>query len=148
VWTRKHPQPDQVADDVWLGRIPTSVELRNNPFNAVLDLCAELSMDSSAIAYRTLPVLDLSAPTAEQCLSAAQTIEHLRQHGPVLVCCALGYSRSATVVAAWLLHSGRADSVEAAIARIRRARPGVVLHPVHRQALEQMTTGSGSRHEQ
>lgn len=148
VWTRKHPQPDQVADDVWLGRIPTSAELRDTSFNAVLDLCAELSMDSSVIAYRTLPVLDLSAPTAEQCLTAAQTIEHLRQHGPVLVCCALGYSRSATAVAAWLLHSGRADSVDAAIARIRHARPGVVLHPAHRQALEQMSTGSGNRHEQ
>ncbi|WP_434672907.1 phosphatase PAP2/dual specificity phosphatase family protein [Pseudomonas sp. R1-15] len=148
VWTRKHPQPDQVADGVWLGRIPTSASLKSSPFTGVLDLCAELSMDSTAIAYRSLPVLDLTAPTAEQCLNAAQMIEQLRQHGPVLVCCALGYSRSATAVAAWLLHSGRADSVEAAIARIRRARPGVVLHPAHRQALEQMSTGSGSRHEQ
>ncbi|MFL6535105.1 MAG: hypothetical protein ACJ8G8_17435 [Pseudomonas sp.] len=46
-----------------------------------------------------MPVLDLTAPTAEQCLDAAQKIEQLRQHGPVLVCCALGYSRSATAVA-------------------------------------------------
>lgn len=101
-------------------------------------------MDSTAIAYRSLPVLDLTAPTAEQCLNAAQTIESLRQHGPVLVCCALGYSRSATAVAAWLLDSGRAESVDAAIAQIRQARPGIVLYPAHRQALEQLSKGFGA----
>jgi protein-tyrosine phosphatase len=143
LWTRKHPQPDQIMDDVWLGRIPTSAALKGSPFSGVLDLCAELSMDSTAIAYRTLPVLDLTAPTAEQCLDAAQKIEQLRQHGPVLVCCALGYSRSATAVAAWLLSTGRADSVDAAIAQIQRVRPRVVLHPAHRQALGQISAGFG-----
>ncbi|WP_434649917.1 phosphatase PAP2/dual specificity phosphatase family protein [Pseudomonas sp. D1-2] len=143
LWTRKHPQPDQIMDDVWLGRIPTSTALKDRPFNGVLDLCAELSMDSTAIAYRTLPVLDLTAPTTEQCLEAAQNIEQLRQHGPVLVCCALGYSRSATAVAAWLLSTGRAASVDAAIAQIQRVRPRVVLHPAHRQALGQISAGFG-----
>jgi protein-tyrosine phosphatase len=143
LWTRKHPQPDQIMDDVWLGRIPTSAALKDSRFSAVLDLCAELSMDSTAIAYRTVPVLDLTAPTVEQCLDAAQQIEHLRQHGPVLVCCALGYSRSATAVAAWLLSTGRADSVNAAIAQIQRVRPRVVLHKAHRQALGQISAGFG-----
>ncbi|WP_053151859.1 phosphatase PAP2/dual specificity phosphatase family protein [Pseudomonas sp. Pf153] len=135
-WTRKHPQPDHMVDNVWLGRIPTSSELKDGTFAGVLDLCAELSMDSTGIAYRSLPVLDLTTPTAEQCLEAAQAIESLRQHGPVLVCCALGYSRSATAMAAWLLHSGRAPSVDEAIAQIQRVRPRVVLQQAHRQALE------------
>jgi len=148
LWTRKHPQPDQIMDDVWLGRIPTSAALKGSPFSGVLDLCAELSMDSTAIAYRSVPVLDLTAPTAEQCLEAAQKIEQLRQHGPVLVCCALGYSRSATAVAAWLLHSGRAASVDAAIVQIQRARPRIVLHAEHRRALEQLSTTQGNAHDQ
>ena len=144
LWTRKHPQPDQVVDNVWLGRIPTPAELRDSPFSAVVDLCAELSLDARHLAYRSIPVLDLTAPSPEQCLSAAQAIESLRQHGPLLVCCALGYSRSATAIAAWLLHTGRAANVDAAIVQIQRARPQIVLHPAHRQALEQLSTVAGA----
>jgi protein-tyrosine phosphatase len=81
-------------------------------------------------------VLDLIAPTSAECRHAAEAIERLRASGPLLVCCALGYSRSATAVAAWLLHSGRAPTVEQALAIIRTARANVVLHPAHREALE------------
>jgi protein-tyrosine phosphatase len=139
LWTRKHPQPDEVVDNVWLGRLPSAEQLK--PFKAVVDLCAELSLDPGDRAYQSIPVLDLTAPNAEQCLAAAQAIERLRQQGPLLVCCALGYSRSATAVAAWLLHSGRATTVDGAMAMIRAARPHVVLHPAHRQALENAYAG-------
>ena len=134
LWTYKHPQPNEVVDNVWLGRLPDGDQLQ--PFKAIVDLCAELPLNPQGRAYKSLSVLDLTAPSAEQCLAAAQAIEQLRQQGPLLVCCALGYSRSATAVAAWLLHSGRATSVDAAVAIIRAARPRVVLHPAHRQALE------------
>ena len=136
LWTRNHPQPDRVLDDIWLGRIPSRRELKAGPFKAVLDLCAELSLDPGPVAYRSLPVLDLIAPTPAQCREAAQAIDTLRQHGPLLVCCALGYSRSATAIAAWLLHSGRAANVEQAISQLRQARPGIVLHSAHRAALQ------------
>jgi protein-tyrosine phosphatase len=136
-WTRHNRQPDEVLDNVWLGRLPTRTELMHSPFTAVLDLCAELSLNPEGVAYRSLPVLDLTTPTPLQCQQAASAIETLRQHGPLLVCCALGYSRSATAVAAWLLHSGRASSVDEAIQLIKRARPGIVLRPIQRQALEQ-----------
>ncbi|MNE84451.1 hypothetical protein D3C80_1813610 [compost metagenome] len=102
----------------------------------MFDLCAELSLDPGSVAYRTLPVLDLTTPTPLQCQEAALAIESLRQHGPLLVCCALGYSRSATAVAAWLLHTGRANSVAEAFLVIQRARPGIVLGLLHREALE------------
>lgn len=140
LWTRNNPLPDQVLDDVWLGRIPTRRELKDSAFTAVFDLCAELSLDPGHVAYRTLPVLDLTAPTTAQCREAALAIESLRQYGPLLVCCALGYSRSATAVAAWLLHSGRASSVAEAFLLIQRARPGIVLGPLHREALEPLAT--------
>lgn len=139
LWTRKQPQPNLVSDDVWLGRLPDTDQLV--PFKAVVDLCAELPLNPQGIAYKSIPVLDLIAPSTEQCLAAAQAIEQLRQHGPLLVCCALGYSRSATAVAAWLMHSGRASTVDAAVAMIQAARPHVVLHPAHRQALENTYAG-------
>lgn len=145
LWTRNNPLPDQVLDNVWLGRIPARRELKGSAFNAVFDLCAELPLDSGSVAYRALPVLDLTAPTAVQCQEAAMAIESLRQQGPLLVCCALGYSRSATAVAAWLLHTGRTSSVAEATLLIQRARPGIVLGPLHREALEPLATNLEKR---
>ncbi|MBI3907262.1 phosphatase PAP2/dual specificity phosphatase family protein [Pseudomonas sp. GL-R-26] len=139
LWTRKNPDPDLVLDNVWLGRIPTRQELEDSAFTAVVDLCAELSLNPGSVTYRSLPVLDLTVLNAAQCEEAAQSIESLRQQGPLLVSCALGYSRSATAVAAWLLHTGRAVSVEEAVVLIQRARPGIVLGARHRQVLEQLS---------
>ena len=134
LWTRKHPQPDLIVDNVWLGRIPATSE--QVPFKAIVDLCAELPINPQGRTYQSIPVLDLIAPTPAECLQAAQAIERLRASGPVLVCCALGYSRSATAVAAWLLHTRRAATVEQALSIIRTARTDVVLRPAHREALE------------
>jgi len=134
LWTRKHPQPDQVVDGVWLGRVPSAREAA--PFAAVLDLSAELPVRLPGKTYRNLPLLDLVAPDSEACRQGAELIEELQRQGPLLVCCALGYSRSATLVAAWLLHSGRAASVAQAIELIRAARPQIVLGEPQRLALQ------------
>lgn len=134
LWTRRHPQPDLIVDNVWLGRIPAQGE--QQPFKAIVDLCAELPINPQGRAYQCMPVLDLIAPTCAECRQAAEAIERLRSNGPLLVCCALGYSRSATAIAAWLLHTGRATTVDQALAIIRTARARVVLHPAHRIALE------------
>ncbi|AZF24182.1 phosphatase PAP2/dual specificity phosphatase family protein [Pseudomonas sp. R3-52-08] len=134
LWTRRHPQPELIVDNVWLGRIPTSSEQQS--FKAIVDLCAELPINPQGRSYHCIPVVDLIAPTSAECLQAAKAIERLRLDGPLLVCCALGYSRSATAIAAWLLHSGRATTVDKALAIIRTARARVVLHPAHRLALE------------
>lgn len=134
LWTRRHPQPDQVVEGVWLGRVPSEREAA--PFAAVLDLSAELPVRLPGKTYRSLPLLDLVAPDTDTCRQGAELIEQLHRQGPLLVCCALGYSRSATLVAAWLLHSGRANSVEHAIELIRAARPQIVLGEAQRAALQ------------
>ena len=67
--------------------------------------------------------------------SSNASTERLRAHGPLLVCCALGYSRSASAVAAWLITTRRAASVDEAVTILQRARPRVVLGPAHRRAL-------------
>ena len=136
LWTRAHPHADEVDEGVWLGRIPAAGQAER--FHALLDLCAELPRRTSSKAYRSLPVLDLSVPSPHTLLAAAQAIEALRQEGPLLVCCALGYSRSAAAVAAWLLHSGRCQDLPEALALLRRARPQVVLSNAHQQALREM----------
>ena len=136
LWTRGQPHADEVEPGIWLGRIPAPGQAEQ--FQAQLDLCAELPARAQAKAYRALPLLDLCAPSPADCLEAAQAIEALRSHGNLLVYCALGYSRSATTVAAWLLYSGRCKDVQQALAHLRRARPQVVLSDAHQQALQGM----------
>jgi protein-tyrosine phosphatase len=108
----------------------------------VIDACAELSCRAPGAAYASVPMLDLVVPTPHQLCEAAEAIERLRVQGPLLVCCALGYSRSAASVATWLLRTGRAAEVEAAVAIVRAARPGIVLGPEHLQAI---TAAAGGR---
>ena len=177
LWTRRHPQADEVCDGVYLGRIPG----RDTQFAAIVDLCAELpyidrcgsglasrkgcgaaptvsaaklktrgcsaalsrrkaapTTGASAVAYECFPTLDLLTPDVALLQQAASAIEHLRAQGPVLVCCALGYSRSASAVAAWLVVTGRCVDAQQAESLIRKARPGIVLHSAHRHVLQQL----------
>ena len=136
LWTLRQPAPSQVVEGIDLGRLPAASDL--DGYVALVDLCAELPLLHTPQHYCSLPSLDLVAPDALTCQRAAEAIERLRQKGPLLVCCALGYSRSATAVAAWLLHSGRCQSVESAVALIRQARPQIVLGPQHLAALQGM----------
>ncbi|MBA1322680.1 phosphatase PAP2/dual specificity phosphatase family protein [Pseudomonas plecoglossicida] len=139
LWTRRHPQADEICDGVFLGRIPAAGEA--GQFSAIVDLCAELPCLAAkplANHYRSLPTLDLVVADLQLCRAAADAIETLRQQGPLLVCCALGYSRSATAVAAWLLLSGRCTSLAEAELRLRQARPGIVLRRAHQHMLRQL----------
>ena len=136
--TRRHPQPDEVLPGLWLGRLPDWRRPQHAPSLAILDLCAELPCTALTRRYDCLPLLDLVAPSAEQCRQGAERIRQLHAEGPLLVCCALGYSRSATLVAAWLLSTGHAATVEDALAQIRRARPQVVLKAEHLAVLAQI----------
>jgi hypothetical protein len=134
LWTRGDPRPVAVRDGVWLGRTPWPRTASD--FARVVDLCAELP---GPRASRAVPMLDLVTPEPEQLAKAAAEIEAARAEGRVLVCCALGYSRSAAAVAAWLLTTGRAAHVDEAVAEIRRARPRIVLDIGARAAIAQAT---------
>ena len=127
IWTRRHPGPSHAADGVWIGRMPTRAEWVRQGTPALIDLCAELPGPGGAGRITTLPLLDLVAPGAAELQTAVRVIKQCRVDGPVLVCCALGYSRSATAAAVWLLSTGRAPTAEAAISLIRGVRPRVVL---------------------
>jgi len=143
-WTRKRPQPDQIVDAVWLGRAPLPRDLDRHGFAAVVDMTAELPFSAAGRRYSLLPVLDLVAPDPATLARAAAAIEDARAHGPVLVCCALGYSRSAAAVCAWLVATGRAASVDEAIARVQRARPDIVLGEAHRNGVGALLAGARS----
>ncbi|MDX8492354.1 phosphatase PAP2/dual specificity phosphatase family protein [Mesorhizobium sp. VK22B] len=108
-WTRKLPPVVAIADGVFLGRFPAASEA--NGFGTVIDLAAELERPRDASGrWESFGMLDLLPPPADALGQAVAAIEPARGHGTVLVCCALGFQRSATVVAEWLVTSGRSHT--------------------------------------
>jgi len=141
--TRGHAPWTCVADDVWIGRSPRRGELESAGFDAVVDLTCELPLDAGSRGYKNVPVLDLTPPDASTLAVAAGNIERQRAAGRVLVCCALGYSRSAAAAAAWLVATGRAADAAGAAAHIRSVRPQVVLSDAHLGAIAAMVHRAG-----
>jgi len=124
-WTRNDPEPVAIAPGVSLGRMPDRDAAAE--FSTIVDLSAELPLTQGEVTWRAFPLLDLVVPEPGTLRAAAAAIEQARTQGPVLVCCALGFSRSAAAVATWLAAYGHAISVSAAIDQVRRARPRIVL---------------------
>jgi protein-tyrosine phosphatase len=133
--TRAQPIAQEIAAGVWLGRIPRRAEREALGIVSLVDLTAELPFDTTGVAYRYVPMLDLLAPTEAQLAAAVEAIDDFERERPTLVCCALGYSRSAAAVAAWLLASGRAASADAAVQAIGARRPCIALGRRHREIL-------------
>jgi protein-tyrosine phosphatase len=132
-WTRHESKAVKVADFVWLGRIPLAHE--TGGFAAVVDVCAELPGARIAVPWTSIPMLDLVAPSPEHLREAAAAIERGRSAGPVLVCCALGYSRSAAAVATWLLATRPTMTTTEAIDCVRHVRPRSVVDSALRDAI-------------
>jgi protein-tyrosine phosphatase len=105
--------------------------------SVVLDLTSELSAPAPfrGLTYLNLPILDLTAPLDAHFEEAVTFIDrHCQaQNGIVYVHCKAGYSRSAAVVAAYLLRTRLASSAEDAVSLLRAARPGIIIRP---EALE------------
>lgn len=130
--TAARPAAVPVAADVFIGRLPRHSEARHWP--AIVDLTAEFSARVGHGHYENIPLLDFVVPDAQTLRHAAQAIERARAAGPVLVHCALGASRSAVAVIAWMVNHGHArDIAEAERLLARQWR--VVLSQAHRAAL-------------
>ena len=94
----------------------------SNHLPAVLDVCAEYPCRSYQGEYRALPLLDMVTPSENDLVQTALILETLCQkHGKVLVCCALGYGRSAAVVLTWLLVYGGCKDLAQAKAELQQA---------------------------
>jgi protein-tyrosine phosphatase len=138
-WTRSTADADVVVPGVMLGRLPSAADTGPHGARAIVDVTAELPCASAGVHYVSVPQLDLVPPSIPQIERSVGAINAAFAHRPVLVCCALGFSRSATAVAAWLLANGHAATPADAVERVRRARPTVVLSAAHLAALETFT---------
>lgn len=106
---------------------------------AVLDMTSEWprSRHAHSAFYTACPQLDLLAPSVEELQQSVQVLDRLSGKGNVLVHCALGLSRSATVVAAWLLQQRVAVTVAQAVECVQQKRPGVIFRESHVAVLDQ-----------
>lgn len=139
-WGERGPPLATVAPNLALGRRLTAREARRlGPgWVAVLDLAAEFAAVDplrAAPGYRSLPVLDATAPGPADLADAVAWLGERTRLGPVYVHCALRHGRSATVAAAYLLATDPALTPEAAEAAVRAARPGVRLNRDQRARL-------------
>ena len=121
-----------VAPHVWIGRQLREWEAEEAVaagVKAVVDLTGEFSEARAfrALPYLNLPVLDLTPPSPDDLRAAVAFIDAHRRRGIVYVHCKIGYSRSAAVVAFWLMNAGFAATPDEAVARIRTARPSLVV---------------------
>jgi membrane-associated phospholipid phosphatase len=127
-WTHRLPAQVEIVDRVFLGRYPTAAEA--NRFATVIDLAAEFEKPpGTACEWKSFPMLDLVPPSPAQFTRAADAVEAARPAGPVLVCCALGFQRSAGVAAQWLVATGRAHDFSQAGTILAGAGRPVHLRP-------------------
>lgn len=132
---------DELTPQVRIGSVLTAKEAGaavRQGVTAVLDLTAEFSEPVAfrSLAYRNIPVLDLTAPTFDQLEAMAAFIEEESGKGIVYVHCKIGYSRTGAAAAAFLLRTGKVRTVSEAIHFLRRARPTIVIRPEVMTALD------------
>lgn len=151
-YRRRSPAYSEVVPGVLMGRQLTEAEATKacaQGVTAVLDLAAEFTEAAPfrQLHYFALPILDLTAPTDEQIRQAVHFIETAAARGSVYVHCKVGYSRSAAVVGAYLLATGRARSEEEAIAHMRKARPGLIVRAEVKELLRRFAgrIGAGAK---
>jgi protein-tyrosine phosphatase/membrane-associated phospholipid phosphatase len=117
IWTRNLPASVAIHKNIHLGRLPRRDE--QSRFITIIDLTAELAKPSGInINWQSFPLLDLVSPSSAELRQAADAIELARNNGPILVCCALGFQRSAAATAMWLMQYGGAESAADAIQMI------------------------------
>jgi len=130
LFTRNLNKADHIINGVWLGRFPTGEDLKAGDYRCVLDLTAEFSAPSlpDNMQWLSISNLDLVPVSISNLVLAADFIQEQYSNGPMLVVCALGYSRSSSAIIAWLVKYGHCENVEQAIGLIKECRPNIVLN--------------------
>ena len=132
---------NEVVPGLWIGRYPFRDErsqLVNLGITGVLNLCLEFPPRTGPTnsEFLRIPILDATPPSTQQFLRAIEWIDRRRAEGKgVLIHCAQGHGRSATITAAMLVRAGLAKTGDEALRIVRSARPGARPSRSQREAL-------------
>lgn len=123
------PPVTAVGENIHLGAYPSAAQI----WHGVLDLTNEFIAPGQVqtTTHKYLPVLDLTSPPAYVLTEAVRWLDEQILHGPVLVHCALGLSRSACVVATWMAWTKRTADTAAAFTHLSTLRPGITWTDEH-----------------
>lgn len=122
----KAPPAVEIVPGLWLGGFSKKLPVENC---GIIDLTAEYPRSAVSVGkqYVSIPMIDLLPPAVEEIERAVEAYTELKKHGPVLVHCALGMTRSAAVAACILVAEKHCLSMTDALERIRSLRPDVTL---------------------
>lgn len=144
VYTRNNWHPVEIKNGVWLGAFPDK-NMFQTKWLAVLDLTNEFTTTpfKNLAHHKFLPVMDLTPPAPIVLVRAVRWMTFVGKQAnlqddahAILVHCALGLSRSASVVICWLVWQKHAASVQEAIAHVKALRPNLVLSNIHVQNIQ------------
>lgn len=147
-WVSTEFNVNQIEDGVYIGDIASAYnekELKNlgitHIITAVLGVHPESSFsDPKAFKYLNVPVRDVNGENMKQHLPTTNAFieEALLSGGKVLVHCVCGVSRSATIVAAWIM-SKHGYGVEETIDLLKSRRGCVNPIPAFREQLQYLS---------
>lgn len=129
------PASDEVAPGIYVGRRPRAVDLPAN-VETIVDLTAEWPSERGVRehpGYRLHRVLDARIGDAEAIEAIARPL--VERRGPMLIHCASGHGRSATIAAAVGLARGDFADPTDAITKMKAARPWIHLNRLQRRRL-------------
>lgn len=97
-------------------------ELQSHGIGAIVSMTEtpidRFAVEAAGMTYTHIPVIDFTAPTLPQILAALDFIDIAHADDrPVLVHCAAGQGRSATILGTWLIRNGA--TADEAIAELR-----------------------------
>jgi protein-tyrosine phosphatase len=140
-----HAWFDEIKPQLWLGGAPTYTRdydfIIDAGINAVINIRAERDDDQEFyqqhdIDYLRIEVLDVMVPIPEDIeLGVAFIDEHIKEGDVVLVHCAKGRGRSATVIAAYLMRHDQMTYEQARDLMVSK-RSLVSLQGRHQKVLE------------
>lgn len=149
-WFTQITPDNAIADTLWLGGAPTARRdyrfLLDHGIGAVVDIRAERSDDLAlyaqhGITHLKLAVPDVAAPPPEVLETGVTWMAGQAAAGrSILVHCAKGRGRSATLLAAYLMQQHGLSYAEAA-ALLKRKRRLVKLEARHAAVLARFATG-------
>lgn len=132
-----HVPYQELAPGIWIGRRLGRGE-QPPEIAAVVDLTCEFAEPvhlRSQYAYLCFPMLDGTAPQAEELIELVQQVRKLPR--PVYIHCAAGRGRAAMVAAVLLVAEGHVPDAQQAIQRLHRYRPRTFLTSAQRRAIEE-----------